>query len=135
MDVVRCPTSHERTSLTRTPTAFDPRFLPNEVITGLVAGFLGLTLHEVAVIAEIYRGGIVGVCPGQLEAAQAMGLTRDSAIRRIVFPQAVRSVVPALGNVFIGLLKATALVSVIGAGDLLTNTQRIYAGNFQVIPY
>ena len=115
-------------------TDFNVTYLTNALISGLMAALLGLTLHETAVIAEIYRGGITGVSIGQMEAAQAMGLTRSSAIRRIVFPQAIRSVVPALGNVFIGLLKATSLVSVIGAGDLLTNTQRIYAGNFEVIP-
>jgi polar amino acid transport system permease protein len=115
-------------------TAIASTYVTNNLISGLTAALLGLTLHETAVIAEIYRGGILGVSHGQLEAGQAMGLTKGAAIRRIVFPQAIRSVVPALGNVFIGLIKATALVSVIGAGDLLTNAQRIYASNFQVIP-
>jgi len=115
-------------------TSFGFGISTNDVISGIVAAILGLTLHEAAVIAEIYRGGMAGVSAGQREAGLAVGLTPGVTNRRIIFPLAFRSVVPALGNTFIGLLKATALVSVIGAGDLLTNTQRIYAQNFQVIP-
>lgn len=106
----------------------------NDLVTPFVAALLGLTLHEVALSAEVMRAGILSVPPGQTEAALMLGMTRLTAKVRIVLPQTVRVIIPPLGNQFIGLLKGTALVAVIGAGDLLTEGQRIYAQNYAVVP-
>lgn len=106
----------------------------NEVISGFTAAILGLGLHEAAYMAEIIRGGLMSVPQGQVDAALTIGLTRGQAVRRIVIPQALRVIVPPTGNQFIGLLKASALVSAIGGGDLLTRTQLIYSQNYLIIP-
>lgn len=106
----------------------------NEFITGFTAAIIGLALHESAFMAEVVRGGLLAVPRGQAEAAMALGMTRRQAMMTVVMPQAIRVIIPATGNLFILLLKATALVAVIGGGDLLTMAQRIYGSNFQVIP-
>lgn len=105
----------------------------NEVLTPFLAALVGLVLHTAAYMAEVVRGGFLAVPPGQMDAAKAIGMTRLEAQRRIVIPQAVRVILPPLGNQFIDILKATAIVSVIGGGDLMTQAQQIYGQNYQVI--
>jgi polar amino acid transport system permease protein len=106
----------------------------NEIITPFLAAILGLGLNEAAYMSEIVRGGIISVDKGQREAAVAMGLTGPQVMRRIVLPQAMRVIIPPTGNELVGMLKATALVSVIAVSDLLYSAQIIYARNFDVIP-
>ncbi len=105
----------------------------NRIITPFMAGALGLGLAEAAYMAEIVRAGIVAVPQGQVDAALSVGLTRRQAMRRVVLPQTLRVVIPPTGNQFIGMLKASALVSVIGGSDLLTRAQQIYSVNFEVV--
>ena len=105
----------------------------NTLITPFLAAILALGLHEAAYMAEIVRAGLVAVPHGQTEAALSVGLTRRQAIRTVVLPQTLRVIVPPTGNQLIGLLKASALVSVIGGVELLTTAQRIYSVNFQVM--
>ncbi|GGY48978.1 amino acid ABC transporter permease [Streptomyces xanthochromogenes] len=95
---------------------------------------VGLTLHEAAYAAEVVRGGILSVPRGQLEAAQSLGLSRLRRLRRIVLPQAMRSIVPPAGNMLIGTLKGTSIVSIIAVNDLLYSTQLIYHRTYQVVP-
>ncbi|QNS07090.1 amino acid ABC transporter permease [Streptomyces xanthii] len=95
---------------------------------------VGLTLHEAAYAAEVVRGGILSVDRGQIEAAQALGLGRARRLRRIVLPQAMRSIVPPAGNMLIGTLKGTSIVSVIAVQDLLYSVQLVYHRTYQVIP-
>ena len=102
-------------------------------MTPAVAGFLALGLHEAANMAEIIRAGLRSVDQGQREAAQALGLGPLQTLWTVVMPQAVRLVIPPTGNQAIGMLKASAIVSVIGMKDLLTMAQQIYAANFLVI--
>jgi polar amino acid transport system permease protein len=106
----------------------------NLVISGFTAALLGLGLNEGAYMAEIIRGGILGVPRGQLEAAMTLGMPRPEAFRRVVLPQTIRLIIPPTGNQFIGLLKASSLVSAIGGGDLLTKAELVYAENFRVVP-
>ena len=101
---------------------------------GILAAYVALSLDVAAFSAEIVRGGILAVPAGQIEAAQALGLGRGRIFRRIVLPQAMPSIVPASGNLLIGMLKATSIVSVIAVQDLLYSTQLIYNQNFQIIP-
>ncbi|AXI79437.1 amino acid ABC transporter permease [Peterkaempfera bronchialis] len=95
---------------------------------------IGLTLHEAAYAAEVVRGGILSVEHGQVEAAQALGLSRSRVLRRIVVPQAMRSIVPTAGNMLIGTLKGTSIVSVLAVQDLLYSVQLVYNRTYQVIP-
>jgi polar amino acid transport system permease protein len=84
-------------------------------------------------MAEIVRAGLVAVPHGQTEAALSVGLTRRQAVRTVVLPQTLRVIVPPTGNQLVGLLKASALVYVIGGVELLTTAQRIYSVNFEVM--
>ncbi|MGW2301633.1 amino acid ABC transporter permease [Streptomyces sp. NPDC001809] len=95
---------------------------------------IGLTLHEAAYAAEVVRGGILSVDRGQLEAAQSLGLGRWRRLSRIVLPQAMRAIVPPAGNMLIGTLKGTSIVSVIAVQDLLYSTQLVYHRTYEVIP-
>ncbi|MFI8998110.1 amino acid ABC transporter permease [Streptomyces sp. NPDC053542] len=100
----------------------------------LTVALIGLTLHEAAYAAEVVRGGILSVDRGQLEAAQSLGLSRWRRGLRIVLPQAMRSIVPPAGNMLIGTLKGTSIVSVIAVQDLLYSVQLVYHRTYQVIP-
>ncbi|MFI7387929.1 amino acid ABC transporter permease [Streptomyces sp. NPDC049813] len=100
----------------------------------VTVAIIGLTLHEAAYAAEVVRGGILSVERGQVEAAQALGLSRWRRWRRIVLPQAMRSIVPPAGNMLIGTLKGTSIVSVIAVQDLLYSVQLVYHRTYQVIP-
>jgi polar amino acid transport system permease protein len=104
------------------------------LFTGILAAFVGLTVDTAAFSAEIVRGGILSVERGQSEAAAAIGLGRGRIFRRIVLPQAMPAIVPATGNMLIGLLKATSIVSVIAVQDLLYSVQLIYQQNFLIMP-
>jgi polar amino acid transport system permease protein len=104
------------------------------LFTGLLAAYVALTIDVAAFSAEIVRGGLLSVDAGQTEAAQALGLSRWRIFRRIVLPQAMPAIIPATGNMLIGMLKATSLVSVIAVADLLYSTQLIYNQNFEVMP-
>lgn len=106
----------------------------NDVLTPIAACLIAFGLNQAAYMGEIIRGGLLSVQAGQVEAGIALGMTRGKVFRRVTLPQAARSIIPALGNDIISLLKGTALVSVVGVGDLMTRTQSIYATTYQVIP-
>jgi polar amino acid transport system permease protein len=106
----------------------------NTLITPVTAAILGLALHEAAYTAEVFRGGIQSVDRGQWEASQALGLHRSSTLTHVVMPQALRVIIPPLGNNTIHLLKSTSLVSVIGMTELLHSIQIVYARTYQTIP-
>lgn len=103
------------------------------VVTPFVASVIGLSLAGSAYMSEIVRGGLLSVGKGQREAAKALGLTGMQTTRAIVLPPALRVIVPPMGNEFISLLKASAIVAVIGGGDILTITQRISGVNYRTI--
>jgi len=106
----------------------------NDVITPLVAGILALGLNEAAYMAEIVRAGILSVEHGQTEAAQALGMTRLQTMRRIILPQAMRVIIPPMGNETISMLKTSSLVSVITVTDLLFSVKQIYGRTYQTMP-
>ena len=97
----------------------------------LTAGVIALSLNSAAYIAEVVRGGIQSIEPGQAEAAQSLGLSSVQTMIYIIFPQAFRRMIPPLGNDFISLLKDTSLVSVIGFEELLRKGQLIIADNYR----
>jgi len=104
------------------------------VLTGFVAGLLGLTLSEGAYMAEIVRAGIESIDPGQAEAAQALGMGRMLTMRRIILPQAMRVIVPPTGNETIAMLKDTALLAYVPVYELFFQLQAIGSRTFQVFP-
>ena len=105
------------------------------VVTGFVAGLLGLALSEAAYMAEIVRAGIQSVDPGQQEAAQACGMGRGVTLRRIVLPQAMRVIVPPTGNETIAMLKDTALLAFVPVtNELFFQLQAVGSRTFQVFP-
>src|SRR5215468_3290260 len=106
----------------------------NSLITALTAAILGLGLNEGAYMAEIVRAGILSVEHGQVEAAQALGMTRALTMRRIILPQAMRVIIPPTGNETISMLKTSSLASVITVTELLYAVQLIYSVNFKTIP-
>jgi polar amino acid transport system permease protein len=106
----------------------------NSLITPTMAALLGLGLNEGAYMSEIVRAGIQSVPKGQTEAALAIGMTGPRVLRRVVLPQALRLALPPTGNEVIGMLKVTAVVSVIGMPDLLFSVEGIYNRTLQVIP-
>jgi polar amino acid transport system permease protein len=106
----------------------------NDLITPFTAAILGLALNEGAYMAEIVRAGILSVDSGQMDAGRALGMSRGKVMRRIILPQALRFIVPPTGNETIGMLKTTAIVSVIALSDLLYSAQTIYTRTFQTIP-
>ncbi|MEH2060519.1 MAG: ABC transporter permease subunit [Nostoc sp.] len=97
----------------------------------LTAGVIALSLNSAAYIAEVVRGGIQSIEPGQAEAAQSLGLSSVQTMIYVIFPQAFRRMIPPLGNDFISLLKDTSLVSVIGFEELLRKGQLIIADNYR----
>lgn len=96
-----------------------PLFTPNGItLPGLVRVQVGIILFEAAYLAEVVRGGLQAVPKGQYEAASALSLSYWQTIRKIILPQALRMVIPALVNNFIGALKSTSLVIIVGLHDL-----------------
>ena len=104
-----------------------------DLITPTFAALFGLGLNEGAYISEIVRAGMIAVDRGQYEAAKSIGMSYSQALRRIIMPQAMRVVIPPLGNEFIGLLKTSSLASIIGFSDVLRNAQDIYYNSGKVI--
>jgi His/Glu/Gln/Arg/opine family amino acid ABC transporter permease subunit len=96
-----------------------------------LAAVIGLTLNYSAYMSEVYRSGILAVSKSQTEAARSLGLGRSVTFFKIVFPQAFRIVLPALGNYLIALFKDTALASVVTVQELMFSGQIIAARNYQ----
>ncbi len=116
----------------------DWRFLTldaNALFVGLTGGVIGLAASEAAYMAEIARAGILSVDRGQMEAAQALGMSRSKAMRRVVLPQAMRVIVPPTGNETIAMLKDTSLLLAIPVGsELFFQLQAIGTRTYQTFP-
>ncbi|MEY3677215.1 MAG: hypothetical protein RL351_442 [Actinomycetota bacterium] len=99
------------------------------VFTSLVAGIIALSLNEAAYAAEIVRAGILSVDSGQAEAAKSLGMSSGYTLRRIVLPQAMRVIIPPMGNEFISMLKNTSLLQVVAVMELYARTSQISSQN------
>jgi polar amino acid transport system permease protein len=99
----------------------------------ITCAVLALSLNEAAYMAEIIRGGLLGVDKGQRIAAHMLGLSPVQSLRYVVLPQTARLILPPTGNQLIGMLKTSALASVVAVSDLLLTAQRQAAGNFDYI--
>ena len=96
-----------------------------------LVGTLTLGINSGAYVAEIIRGGLMSVDKGQMEAGRSLGLNYTQSMRFIIIPQAVKAILPALGNEFIVLLKDTSLITVIGGKELLYAAQGIYNRTYE----
>jgi polar amino acid transport system permease protein len=94
-------------------------------------GALTLGINSGAYVAEIIRGGLMSLDPGQMEAGRSLGLTYFDTMRFIVIPQAFKAILPSLGNEFIILLKDTSLITVIGGKELVYAAQGIYTRTYE----
>ena len=97
-----------------------------------LSGILALGLNSAAYNAEIFRAGIQSIDKGQMEAARSLGLTHSQAMRKVIMPQAIRRMVPPLGNEFITLLKDSSLISTISAAEILYVSKVIVGTTFIV---
>ena len=105
-------------------------------ITGVQVAMLVLGLNSGAYISEIMRSGIQSVDPGQMEAGRAVGLSFGTSMVKIVIPQAVKNILPTLGNEFISLIKETSVVSFVGAADLYVAFNYIGSNSYEfMVPY
>lgn len=105
-------------------------------ITGLQVAMLVFGLNSGAYISEIMRGGIQSVDAGQMEAGRAVGLSYWTTMLKIVIPQAVKNILPTMGNEFITLIKETSIVSFVGAADLYVAFNYIGSNSYEfMVPY
>lgn len=100
-------------------------------ITPITAGIIIIAINSGAYIAEIVRGAVQSINPGQMEAGRSIGLTHSQAMLYVIWPQALKRMIPPLGNQFIISLKDTSLLMVIGVGELMRTGQEITAANFR----
>ena len=96
-------------------------------------GVVGLAIGESAFQAEIFRGGIQSVPRGQIEAAKAISLSRSDTMRYVILPQAIKRILPAMGNQFIYVVKMSSLVSIIGAPELTRKAQELVVTEYRAL--
>jgi cystine transport system permease protein len=104
-------------------------------LDAFTAAYISLSINIGAYLSETFRGAILSVPRGQLEAAYASGMTTWQAMRRIIFPQAARVAIAPMGNTFIGMLKETSLVSVITVTELLRSAELLIAQYSVYMPF
>lgn len=109
---------------------FDVTFKWNRFAAAIIA----LSINYAAYFAEIYRGGIESIPKGQYEAAKVLGYTSPQTFFRIILPQVIKRIIPAMGNEVITLVKDTALVSVIGVSELLMVAKERQSAMFSFVP-
>jgi polar amino acid transport system permease protein len=108
--------------------------LAGMILSPFNTAVLGFALNEAAFSAEIIRGGLLSVGRNQTDAAASIGMGSLGTARHVVLPQAMPAIIPALGNEFINLLKATSLASVIAVNELMLRSQQVVAENFRFVP-
>ncbi len=99
-------------------------------ISAFLASVIAVSLNSAAYVAEIIRSGIQSVDKGQWEAAKSLGLTQSQTMRTIIFPQAIKNILPALGNEFVTLIKETSVASTIGLAELMQATNVVRSTSF-----
>ncbi|HDD5965283.1 TPA: ABC transporter permease subunit [Staphylococcus aureus] len=99
-------------------------------ISALVCGTIALVINSSAYIAEIIRAGITAVDKGQMEATRSLGLNYRQTMKSVIMPQAIKNILPALGNEFVTLIKESSIVSTIGVGEIMFNAQVVQGISF-----
>ena len=110
----------------------DISFIPN--FSRFAAGIVAMSMNSCAYVAEIIRSGIQAVDSGQMEAARSIGYSHTQAMTYVVLPQAIRNILPALGNEFVTVIKESSIVSVIGIADLMFRTNDVIAVTYRTLP-
>jgi polar amino acid transport system permease protein len=105
--------------------------LTNLHLPDMTAGILALAINSGAYVAEVIRAGIQAVDKGQMEAARSLGLTKGMAMRYIIIPQAIKNILPALGNEFITVIKESSIVSIIGIHELMYNADTVRGNTYK----
>lgn len=100
-------------------------------MNGFFAALIAVSLNSAAYVAEIIRSGIQSVDKGQTEASRSLGISHKQTMRYIVLPQAIKNILPALGNEFVTLIKETSVASTIGVADLMRASQIVQSNSFQ----
>ena len=101
-------------------------------LNDFISGVIAVSVNTTAYIAEIIRSGIQSVDKGQMEAARSMGMPKRMAMRQIILPQAMKNILPAIGNEFATLIKETSIVSLIGIHDLMYSSDTVRGATFTV---
>ena len=109
----------------------DIPFIPD--FSRFTAGIVAMSLNSCAYVAEVIRSGIQAVDSGQMEAARSIGYSHTQAMMSIILPQAVRNILPALGNEFVTVIKESSIVSVIGIADLMFRTKDVIAVTYRTL--
>ena len=109
----------------------DVAWIPN--FSRFAAGVIAMSMNSCAYVAEIIRSGIQAVDPGQMEAARSVGFPSGMAMRLVVLPQAIKNILPALGNEFVTVIKESSIVSVIGIADLMFRTNDVIAATYKTL--
>lgn len=112
---------------------------PNAVIMGLdmqrfLPCIIVLAFNSGAYVAELIRSGIQAVDKGQMEAARTLGMTKWVAMRRIILPQAIKNILPAIGSEFVTVIKETAVIQYLGVSDLMYNTGTVITSTYVALP-
>lgn len=105
-------------------------YIMNAELALVMAGVIPMAMNSGAYVAEIVRGGIQAVSKGQTEAAYSLGLRPGLTMRFVVLPQAIRNILPALGNEFVTIIKDSSLLSAIGVAELVFGATRVQTITF-----
>ena len=97
------------------------------------AGIVALSLNSCAYVAEVIRSGIQAVDVGQMEAARSLGFKKSQSMTLVILPQAIKNILPALGNEFVTVIKESSITSVIGIADLMYRTNGVKAKNYKTL--
>ncbi len=100
-------------------------------IDGFLAALIAVSLNSAAYVAEIIRSGIQSIDKGQAEASRSLGISEKQTMRHIILPQAIKNILPALGNEFVTLIKETSVASTIGVADLMYASKIVQSNSFQ----
>ncbi|GFP74148.1 amino acid ABC transporter permease [Clostridium fungisolvens] len=100
-------------------------------LSGIMSGVITLSINSGAYVAEIIRAGINAVDKGQTEASRSLGLTKGATMRYIIIPQALKNILPALGNEFVTIIKESSIVSVIGIAELMYKADTVRGNTFE----
>ena len=106
----------------------------NRVWSCFISGLITVSLNSTAYLTEVLRGGIESIDPGQAEAARSLGMSNWQTMRKVVFPQAVKNSIPAIGNEFIINIKDSSVLSVIGCYDLMFATTSVVGIYYKALP-
>ncbi|NLW23598.1 MAG: amino acid ABC transporter permease [Tissierellia bacterium] len=98
---------------------------------GFLAALVAVSLNSAAYVAEIIRSGIQSIDKGQTEASRSLGLSNAQTMRHIILPQAIKNILPALGNEFVTLIKETSVASTIGVADLMYTSKIVQSTSYQ----